>query len=106
MVGVELRLETPTRPAEQLGHASADGDRAVQAPASTLPDPGPSEQHVLEGHGELVGDRVMKLGDEYVREAVQERWRGLATPAAQALWQSDKQEFDQFIEELAVLRRP
>ncbi len=46
--------------------------------------------------------RVMMLGDESVREAVLERHGGVWTRLRlRQLWESDKQEFDRFIEELA-----
>jgi hypothetical protein len=45
--------------------------------------------------------RVLAAGDEYVRDAVLERCRGLGTPAAKALLERDSHDFNGFIDELA-----
>jgi hypothetical protein len=45
--------------------------------------------------------RVLAAGDEYVRDDVLERCRGLGTPAGKALLERDSQDFNGFIEELA-----
>jgi hypothetical protein len=45
--------------------------------------------------------RVLAAGDEYVRDAVLERCRGLGTPAAKALLDRDSHDFNGFIDELA-----
>jgi hypothetical protein len=45
--------------------------------------------------------RVLAVGDEYVRDAVLKRCRGLGTPAAKALLERDSHDFNGFIDELA-----
>jgi hypothetical protein len=45
--------------------------------------------------------RVLALGDEYARESVLNRWRGLGTPAAGTLLRRDAEEFDRFVAGLA-----
>ena len=48
MEGIQLGVEPPPRPAQKLGHAATDADRAVQAPAAALADARASHEHVLQ----------------------------------------------------------
>src|SRR5437660_1621107 len=63
-VGLALGLGPAGRPAEKLRHAPADRLGAVEPLAAAGADAGPPQQHVLEGHRQLVLHRVVQLGDD------------------------------------------
>jgi hypothetical protein len=78
------------RHAESLGPSDLDRGAALGFAAQMF---GPGDEDELA--------RVMALGDEYARESVLERWRGLGTPAAEALLRRDAEDFDRFLADLA-----
>src|SRR5437867_3752917 len=63
-VGLELGLQPAGRPAEERRHAPADRLGAVEPLAAAGADAGPPQQHVLEGHRQLVLHRLGQLGDD------------------------------------------
>src|SRR5581483_1300851 len=61
VVRLELRLHAPRAPPEQRAHPLGHRGGAVEPEARPGSEPGPPEQHVLQGHGELGLDRPLHL---------------------------------------------
>jgi hypothetical protein len=98
----DLALDRPERSAEDARIGRELVRHALNLPFTDV-DRGMALQFAVQMFGpDHVDDleRVLALGDEYVRETVLERCRHLGTPAATALLNRDAEDLERFVQEV------